>query len=91
MRLSIPSPFVDARSILATGGTQLPSPRRPAQPQPLVEEGELRYNWLDPHARLGESLGRQKKDVRTINGYIRNLVVEGELQPEAVVRNFRIA
>jgi len=30
-----------------------------------------------------------QKDVRTINEHIRNIFDEGELQPEAVIRNFR--
>src|SRR6266849_681856 len=31
-----------------------------------------------------------QKDVRTINEHIRNVFDEGELRPEAVIRNFRI-
>ncbi len=31
-----------------------------------------------------------QRDVRTISDHVRNLFAEGELQPEAVVRNFRI-
>ena len=31
-----------------------------------------------------------QKDVRTISEHIRNIFEEGELQPEAVIRNFRI-
>ena len=32
-----------------------------------------------------------QKDVRTISEHIRNIFAEGELQPDSVVRNFRIA
>ena len=31
-----------------------------------------------------------QKDVRTINEHIRNVFAEGELQPDSVIRNFRI-
>src|ERR1019366_4508161 len=31
-----------------------------------------------------------QKDVRTINEHIQNVFAEGELQPESVIRNFRI-
>jgi len=31
-----------------------------------------------------------QKDVRTINEYIKNIFLEGELVPEAIIRKFRI-
>lgn len=47
-------------------------------------EGETA--WLSQKA-LAELF---QKDVRTINDHIRNIFEEGELQPDAVIRNFRI-
>ncbi len=59
-----------------------------------TEDGQTRIQtvlqdqsvWLS-QAQMAELF---QKDVRTINEHIQNILAEGELQPEATIRNFRI-
>ena len=59
-----------------------------------TEDGQTRIEvrvegetvWLSQRA-MAELF---QKDVRTVNEHVRNLFAEGELQPDSVIRNFRI-
>jgi len=75
-----------------------------SQPPTPTGEGEiLLYQTEDGQTRVEVHLSQEtvwlsqkqmadlfQKDVRTINEHIRNLFEEGELLPEATIRNFRI-
>jgi hypothetical protein len=59
-----------------------------------TEDGKTRIDvrLLDETVWLSQKLMAElfQKDVRTINEHIKNIFSEGELVPEAVIRNFRI-
>ncbi len=76
---------------------------RPPDDTPQRQSEILLYQTEDGRTRLDVRLEGEtvwltqrlmaelfQRDVRTINEHVRNLFAEGELQPEAVIRNFRM-
>ena len=89
----------------ADGRDNLPEPIRESDGLPLPSaRGEiLLYQTADGRTRvecrfedktiwLSQTLMAElyKKDVRTINEHLKNIYAEGELEPAATIRNFRI-
>ena len=59
-----------------------------------TEDGRTRLEcrFVDETLWMGQSMLAElfQKDVRTINEHLKNLFAEGELDPEATIRKFRI-